>query len=84
MFKKFSQNLKLLSLSIQAVLDCPLEILNRYVTEYEPYLKDPVGFPKVMVSTHSHILKEITFRQICLRHTLLRDTLSFIALISSK
>ncbi|KAG1945707.1 transmembrane 6 superfamily [Pimephales promelas] len=31
-----------------AVLDCPLEILNRYVTEYEPYLKDPVGFPKVM------------------------------------
>ncbi|XP_051766938.1 transmembrane 6 superfamily member 2b [Ctenopharyngodon idella] len=32
-----------------AVLDCPLEILNRYVTEYEPYLKDPVGFPKVMM-----------------------------------
>ncbi|TRZ02822.1 hypothetical protein DNTS_026431 [Danionella cerebrum] len=32
-----------------AVLDCPLEILNEYVTEYEPYLKDPVGFPKVMM-----------------------------------
>ncbi|KAA0712191.1 Transmembrane 6 superfamily member 2 [Triplophysa tibetana] len=32
-----------------AVLDCPLEILNRYVIEYEPYLKDPVGFPKVMM-----------------------------------
>ncbi|XP_026091665.1 transmembrane 6 superfamily member 2 [Carassius auratus] len=32
-----------------AVLDCPLEILNRYMTEYEPYLKDPVGFPKVMM-----------------------------------
>ncbi|XP_055074549.2 transmembrane 6 superfamily member 2b isoform X2 [Misgurnus anguillicaudatus] len=32
-----------------AVLDCPLEILERYVTEYEPYLKDPVGFPKLMM-----------------------------------
>uniref|UniRef100_A0A672SHV2 Transmembrane 6 superfamily member 2 n=1 Tax=Sinocyclocheilus grahami TaxID=75366 RepID=A0A672SHV2_SINGR len=31
------------------VLTIRLQILNGYVTEYEPYLKDPVGFPKVTI-----------------------------------
>ncbi|KAJ8374587.1 hypothetical protein SKAU_G00051670 [Synaphobranchus kaupii] len=31
------------------VLDCPLETCFTYINEYEPYLKDPVGYPKVMM-----------------------------------
>ncbi|KAJ3595447.1 hypothetical protein NHX12_004750 [Muraenolepis orangiensis] len=29
------------------VLDCPLDTCFTYLYQYEPYLKDPVGFPKV-------------------------------------
>lgn len=32
-----------------AVLDCPVEVFTSYVNQYEPYLKDPAGFPKVMM-----------------------------------
>lgn len=32
------------------VLDCPLDVCFTYIYQYEPYLKDPVGFPRVMVS----------------------------------
>lgn len=32
------------------VLDCPLDSCFSYVYQYEPYLKDPVAFPRVMVS----------------------------------
>ncbi|XP_072516703.1 transmembrane 6 superfamily member 2b [Salminus brasiliensis] len=32
-----------------AVLDCPMEVFTTYVNQYEPYLKDPAGFPKVMM-----------------------------------
>ncbi|KAG5850735.1 hypothetical protein ANANG_G00085600 [Anguilla anguilla] len=31
------------------VLDCPLETCLTYINKYEPYLKDPVGYPKVMM-----------------------------------
>lgn len=31
------------------VLDCPLDACFNYIYQYEPYLKDPVGFPKVMM-----------------------------------
>ncbi|KAM7410218.1 hypothetical protein PAMA_001594 [Pampus argenteus] len=31
------------------VLDTPLEACSVYLKHYEPYLKDPVGFPKVMM-----------------------------------
>ncbi|XP_061096353.1 transmembrane 6 superfamily member 2b isoform X2 [Conger conger] len=31
------------------VLDCPLETCFTYISKYEPYLKDPVGYPKVMM-----------------------------------
>ncbi|XP_034744042.1 transmembrane 6 superfamily member 2 isoform X2 [Etheostoma cragini] len=31
------------------VLDCPLDACFTYVYQYEPYLKDPVGFPRVMM-----------------------------------
>ncbi|XP_029930077.1 transmembrane 6 superfamily member 2-like [Myripristis murdjan] len=31
------------------VLDCPLDICFNYIYQYEPYLKDPVGFPRVMM-----------------------------------
>uniref|UniRef100_A0A671LZF2 Transmembrane 6 superfamily member 2 n=1 Tax=Sinocyclocheilus anshuiensis TaxID=1608454 RepID=A0A671LZF2_9TELE len=34
---------------VALVLTIRLQILNRYVKEYEPYLKDPVGFPKVTI-----------------------------------
>ena len=34
----------------QVVLDCPLDTCFTYIYQYEPYLKDPVGFPRVMVS----------------------------------
>ncbi|KAM6962443.1 transmembrane 6 superfamily member 2 [Aplochiton taeniatus] len=30
-------------------LDSPLEACNVYLRQYEPYLKDPVGFPRVMM-----------------------------------
>uniref|UniRef100_A0A8C7ZUD3 Transmembrane 6 superfamily member 2a n=1 Tax=Oryzias sinensis TaxID=183150 RepID=A0A8C7ZUD3_9TELE len=29
------------------VLDCPMDACFTYIYQYEPYLKDPVGFPKV-------------------------------------
>ena len=35
---------------LQVVLDCPLDACFTYIYQYEPYLKDPVGFPRVMVS----------------------------------
>ncbi|XP_063056429.1 transmembrane 6 superfamily member 2b [Engraulis encrasicolus] len=31
------------------VLGCPLEIFTSYLTKYEPYLSDPVAYPKVMM-----------------------------------
>lgn len=31
------------------VLDCPLDTCFTYIYQYEPYLKDPVGFPKIMM-----------------------------------
>ncbi|KAG7273172.1 hypothetical protein CRUP_019299 [Coryphaenoides rupestris] len=31
------------------VLDCPLDACFTYTFQYEPYLKDPVGFPRVMM-----------------------------------
>lgn len=34
----------------QVVLDCPLDSCFTYIYQYEPYLKDPVGFPRIMVS----------------------------------
>lgn len=35
--------------SLQVVLDCPLDFCFSYIYQYEPYLKDPVGFPHIMV-----------------------------------
>ena len=34
----------------QVVLDCPLDACFTYIYQYEPYLKDSVAFPRVMVS----------------------------------
>ncbi|XP_026169660.1 transmembrane 6 superfamily member 2-like isoform X2 [Mastacembelus armatus] len=31
------------------VLDCPLDVSFTYIYQYEPYLKDPVGFPRFMM-----------------------------------
>ncbi|KAM9791298.1 transmembrane 6 superfamily member 2-like [Syngnathus typhle] len=31
------------------VLDCPLNFCFKYIYQFEPYLKDPVGFPRVMM-----------------------------------
>lgn len=31
------------------VLDCPLDACFNYIYQYEPYLKDPVGFPRIMM-----------------------------------
>ncbi|XP_061696357.1 transmembrane 6 superfamily member 2 [Syngnathoides biaculeatus] len=31
------------------VLDCPLDVCFKYIYHFEPYLKDPVGFPRVMM-----------------------------------
>ncbi|XP_061653998.1 transmembrane 6 superfamily member 2 isoform X2 [Phyllopteryx taeniolatus] len=31
------------------VLDCPLDLCFKYIYQFEPYLKDPVGFPRVMM-----------------------------------
>lgn len=31
------------------VLDCPLDFCFTYIYQYEPYLKDPVAFPRVMM-----------------------------------
>lgn len=31
-------------------MDSPLEACSTYLQHYEPYLKDPVGFPRVMVT----------------------------------
>lgn len=34
----------------QVVLDCPSESCFNYMYQYEPYLRDPVAYPKVQVS----------------------------------
>lgn len=34
-------------------MDSPLEACSVYLQHYEPYLKDPVGFPRVMVTSLS-------------------------------
>ncbi|XP_026169659.1 transmembrane 6 superfamily member 2-like isoform X1 [Mastacembelus armatus] len=34
---------------LQVVLDCPLDVSFTYIYQYEPYLKDPVGFPRFMM-----------------------------------
>ncbi|KAG7214683.1 hypothetical protein INR49_010575 [Caranx melampygus] len=34
------------------VLDCPMDACFTYIYQYEPYLKDPVGFPRVMMLVH--------------------------------
>lgn len=39
---------------LQVVLDCPLDTCFTYIYQYEPYLKDPVGFPRVAVSLEKH------------------------------
>lgn len=31
-------------------MDSPLEACSLYLQHFEPYLKDPVGFPRVMVT----------------------------------
>lgn len=36
--------------SLQVVLDCPMDFCFSYIYQYEPYLKDPVGFSRIMVS----------------------------------
>ncbi|XP_068605283.1 transmembrane 6 superfamily member 2 [Brachionichthys hirsutus] len=35
------------------VLDCSLDFCFSYIYQYEPYLKDPVGFSRVMMLVHS-------------------------------
>lgn len=45
-------SLPLLSLYLQQViLECSLDSCFSYIYQYEPYMKDSVGFPKVMVSS---------------------------------
>ncbi|XP_062260302.1 transmembrane 6 superfamily member 2 [Platichthys flesus] len=34
------------------VLDCPLDTCFTYIYQYEPYLKDPVGFPRVTMMVY--------------------------------
>lgn len=51
---------------LQVVLDCPLDTCFTYIYQYEPYLKDPVGFPRIMVSlekkyTDTHLIKTNIF-----------------------
>lgn len=43
-------SLNSLRVVLQVVLDCSLDTCFTYIYQYEPYLKDPVGFPRVMVS----------------------------------
>ena len=38
---------------LQVALDSPLEACSVYLKHYEPYLRDPVGFPRVMVGALS-------------------------------
>lgn len=38
---------------MQVALDSPLEACSLYLKHYEPYLKDPVGYPRVMVGALS-------------------------------
>ena len=33
----------------QVVLDCPMDACFVYIYQYEPYLRDPVAYPKVQV-----------------------------------
>lgn len=39
-----------LCLCLQVVLDCPSDSCFNYIYQYEPYLRDPVAYPKVQVS----------------------------------
>lgn len=32
------------------VLECPTDACFEYIYQYEPYLRDPVAYPKVQVS----------------------------------
>lgn len=34
----------------QVVLDCPADSCFEYIYQHEPYLRDPVAYPKVQVS----------------------------------
>lgn len=34
---------------LQVVLDCPTDACFVYIYQYEPYLRDPVAYPKVQV-----------------------------------
>lgn len=36
--------------SVQVVLDCPADSCFEYIYQHEPYLRDPVAYPKVQVS----------------------------------
>lgn len=36
---------------IKVILECSLDSCFNYIYQYEPYMKDNVGFPKVMVSS---------------------------------
>ncbi|XP_006786674.1 transmembrane 6 superfamily member 2 [Neolamprologus brichardi] len=57
LFRPFDLLLSLLLLGSMAfsvfrgfvVLDCSLDTCFTYIYQYEPYLKDPVGFPRVMM-----------------------------------
>lgn len=49
---------------LQVVLDCPLDTCFTYIYQYEPYLKDPVGFPKIMVSLDKNTPVHTWFKQI--------------------
>lgn len=39
--------------SVQVVLDCPADSCFEYIYQHEPYLRDPVAYPKVQVSAGS-------------------------------
>lgn len=39
--------------SVQVVLDCPADSCFEYIYQHEPYLRDPVAYPKVQVSASS-------------------------------
>lgn len=39
---------------LQVVLECTLDVCFTYIYQYEPYMKDSVAFPKVMVCAGQH------------------------------